>query len=126
MDFSCNEKSLEDVVKELRGFSDEASGKPNSDQSDEYFVLYRDESEDSKEIEASIMDSLFAIANIDQSNKKSSNEKDKKKRSSERGFRGTLLQSSSSSGATSNQGDASNGLKNLNTKKKGNEAEVIR
>ena len=122
MDFSCNEKSLEEIVKELRDFTDEASGKPNSDQSNEYFVLYRDESEDSKEIEASIMDSLFEIANTDQSNKKSSNEKDKKKRSSERGFRGTLLQSSSSSGATSNQGDASNGLKNLDTKKKGDEA----
>jgi hypothetical protein len=121
MDFSCNGKSLVEIVKELRGITEE-SGKPNSDESDEYFVLYRDEREDSKEIEASIMDSLLEAANLDQSNKKSSNSKDKRKRSSERGFRGTLLQSSSSSGATSNQGDSPSDVKKLDTKKKADEA----
>jgi hypothetical protein len=99
VNFACNEISLEEIVKDLLG-------KPNIDQSDDYFVLYQKESEDSKETEASVMDSLIEASNLGSADKKSTNGKGKRKRVSERGFRGTLLQSSSSVGGVSNQSDS--------------------
>jgi hypothetical protein len=100
---SCNEATIDDVLVKLRKETGISSAR-DTDVDKELYLLCQETEQDSDVIEASLMDTM-----IDKSNAAGMQEKDGKKkrnRPSERGFRGTLLQSSSSLAGT-NDNDSS-------------------
>jgi hypothetical protein len=93
--FDWGKKTLEELISELKT-SNGVSDSTVSDPSEHLFFLYQKE-KNSEDFEAGIMDSLFQIANLEspEFDSTSKNGKGKQKGASERGFQGTLLQSSS-------------------------------
>jgi hypothetical protein len=95
---ALNEKSLEDVI-------DRTIDKNHADILDpfeNFMILYKKlEKDDTSDLNATLMDSLIQAANLELS-KITGDPKGKRKRQSERGFQGTLLQSSSSSATLNN------------------------
>jgi len=105
--FDWSKKTLADLVMELILETGGDFG-VESNPSEHVFFLYKaDKDNKSGEIENTLMDSMLQIANIGSSDSKSNTTVAKKsrKRSSERGFQGTLLQSSSTSRPTGDQKD---------------------
>lgn len=107
-----NEDCFEDIVKELGKEKTCANGL-DSNPSDKIFLLHQKKDDDAGLVEASLLDSLLEISNTQMSNggKGATNGKGKRKRASERGFRGTLLQSSS---VGNDQDDSPSKSKNCN------------
>jgi hypothetical protein len=105
--FDWSKKTLNDLIEQLNMEGD-IGNLVESNPSEHLFLLYKaDKDNKSGEIENTLMDSMLQIANIESSNSKSNTTVAKKarKRSSERGFQGTLLQSSSTSRPTGDQKD---------------------
>jgi len=101
--FDWSKKTLNSLVDELKIVDDSIRDLLNSNASDQFFVLYQIAKESEREdIETTIMDSLLQVSNLQSpDSRNNSNKKEKaRKPSSERGFQGTLLQSSTSSGLT--------------------------
>lgn len=99
--FDASTKTLNEQIDLLKttaeGFSDFSLSNPT----EQCFLLYKVEKGDKcKDIEATLMDSLLEASNIASTDAKSNATKGRKtkKESSERGFQGTLLQSSNPSG----------------------------
>jgi len=107
--YDWSSKTLQDLIDELKNFEG-ISDFSTSNPSENIFLLYQNEKDgELGDIEATIMDSLLQISNIispDSDNKSGKGWKSKRNRASERGFQGTLLQSSTSPAA---EFDAQNG-----------------
>jgi hypothetical protein len=109
--FDSNTKSLQELIDELKNL-DGISDFPTSNPSENIFLLYQNDKDgECGDLEATLMDTLLQMSNIvhPDSDNKHSKGKAKRNRASERGFRGTLLQSSNSSAAENN---AQNGATN--------------
>ena len=107
--FDWSKKTLDELVPlvdELKIVDERTGSLLKENPSEHIFLLYQVQKDDeSGDIETTLMDSLLQISNIESSESKSNISKGKKTRkgSSERGFQGTLLQSSASSGLTGEQ-----------------------
>ncbi|KAL3916643.1 MAG: hypothetical protein SGILL_005083 [Bacillariaceae sp.] len=97
LSYSSNEESLQDILDKLKENAGVTECVP--DDENELLLLYQENENDSNAIEASLMDALFEKSNAGGEKKEKGNRK--RNRASERGFRGTLLQSSSSAVAAS-------------------------
>jgi hypothetical protein len=91
-----NQKELSDLVESLRGQTDDKGTSP-FDPSKHLLILYQREGDfDARGLQESLMDSFLQMANLNNSEPAGSKKSKKRNRPSERGFRGTLLSSSSS------------------------------
>lgn len=95
---ASSEKSLEDIIDQKRDENNSGGLNPLEN----FMILYKNlEKDDSRDLHETLIESLLQAANLELS-EISSDSKGKRKRQSERGFQGTLLQSSSSIAASSN------------------------
>jgi hypothetical protein len=94
---TSNEDNLGDFLMELRK-KDHMANASDCDLSQKLFFLHQKRDDVTQVDEESLLDSLLEISNTQSPNVsgKANNLKGKRKQASERGFRGTLLQSSSS------------------------------
>ena len=109
--FDSNTKSLQELIDELKNLEG-ISDFPTSNPSENVFLLYQNDKDgEYGDLDATFMDTLLQMSNIvhPDSDNKHGKGKAKRNRASERGFRGTLLQSSTSSAAENN---AHNGATN--------------
>lgn len=98
--FDWSKETLNDLVNRLKILEGIVSNSLESNPSEHLFLLYDDAKDDnSGDIETTLMDSMLQISNIESpdSENKPSEGKRQRKHSSERGFQGTLLQSSTTS-----------------------------
>lgn len=94
--FDESTKTLNELVDKLKSTHEDFAFLSESNLSEHLFLLYRvDKDDKSGDIEATLMDSLLQASNIESANPKGKPAKKKRNRSLERGFQGSLLQSSS-------------------------------
>ena len=98
--FDSSEETLKSLIDQSNIMDESTSKLLESKPSEHFFLLYQDDKNGQDgEIETTLMDSLLQISNIESSDSKCKNSEGakKRKRSSERGFQGSLLHSSTSS-----------------------------
>lgn len=95
--FDGSTETLSELIERLKVTGDDAYNLLETNAAEHVFLLYQvDKDCKPGDIETVLMDSLLQVSNIESPDSKS-NPKKAKSRSSERGFQGTLLQSSTSS-----------------------------
>ena len=95
--FDESSKTLNEIIDHLKTTDGSFGDVVDSNPSEHYFLLYQvDKGDKSGDIEATLMDSFLQVSNIESPNSKGNTAKGgkKRKRSLERGFQGSLLQSS--------------------------------
>jgi len=109
--FDWTKRTLSTIVDELKPPEDSKPDVVRSNPTNHIFLLYLiDKDDESGDIETTLMDSLLQVSNLQSSESANhaKTEKKTRKNSSERGFQGTLLQSSASSGLASQEQNTSN------------------
>ncbi|KAG7352741.1 ubiquitin carboxyl-terminal hydrolase [Nitzschia inconspicua] len=101
LDQASNEDRLDVILKGMK--KERASMDENHE--DNVFLLHQRKEDETGVVEASLLDSLLEISNTELQDGEKDVKIGKRKRASERGFRGTLLQSSSSVGNDEDGGE---------------------
>jgi hypothetical protein len=106
--FDWGQRILQELVHEMRGEAEENFDSAFEPSKHLLLLYQKEENGDSRGLHETLMDSLLQVANLEapDANEKSGSTNKRKNRPSERGFQGTLLQSSSAQNHSENGEDA--------------------
>jgi hypothetical protein len=92
--FEWGQKSLHELFDEMSGLVDKSEGQQATPSTDLLLLYQKESNGQSSTFNATVMDSLLQLANLEAGSTDNQAKNKKRRRSSERGFQGTLLHSS--------------------------------